>query len=93
MSNLLSREEYRAIAAGLKIQTQSFIGGEFRPAQSGRTLPTINPATGEVLAEIAACGSEDVDFAVKKPAKRSKMVAGAACIRAIARKFWFGLPI
>lgn len=65
MSNLLTREEYGAIAASLKIQTQSFIGGEFRPALSGKTLPTINPATGEVLAEIAACGAEDVDLAVR----------------------------
>lgn len=66
MSNLLSREEYGAIAASLKIQTQSFIDGEFRPALSGQTLPTINPATGEVLADIAACGAEDVDLAVRK---------------------------
>ncbi len=66
MSDLLTREEYGAIAANLKIQSQCFIDGEFRPALSGKTLPTINPATGETLAEIAACGVEDVDFAVQK---------------------------
>src|SRR5690606_35151080 len=65
MSDLLTLDEYRAIADGLKIQTQSFIGGAFRPALSGQTLPTINPATGAVLAEIAACGAEDVDLAVQ----------------------------
>lgn len=65
MSDLLTLDEYRAIADGLKIQTQSFIGGAFHPALSGQTLPTINPATGAVLAEIAACGAEDVDLAVQ----------------------------
>jgi gamma-glutamyl-gamma-aminobutyraldehyde dehydrogenase len=66
MSELLTREQYRAMAADLHFPTQSFIGGRFRPALSGKTLPTINPATGEVLAEIAACGAEDVDIAVKE---------------------------
>lgn len=66
MSDLLTREEYGAIAAKLTFPTLSFIDGEFRPARSGKTLPTVNPATGEVLAEIAACGAEDVDFAVQK---------------------------
>ena len=66
MSDLLTREEYGAIAAGLNPPSMSFVDGSFRPARSGRTLPTLNPATGEVIAEIAACGAEDVDFAVQK---------------------------
>ncbi|WMC11670.1 aldehyde dehydrogenase [Oceanimonas pelagia] len=65
MSELLTREQYHAFAAELQFPTESFIGGRFRPALSGETLPTINPATGEVLAEIAACGTEDVDLAVQ----------------------------
>ena len=66
MSALLSRDEYRAIAAGLSLPTQAFIDGSFRPAKSGGTFDTINPATGEVIARVAACGAEDVDFAVTK---------------------------
>lgn len=66
MSDLLTREEYGAIAAGLNPPTMSFVDGSFRPARSGKTLPTVNPATGEVIAEIAACAAEDVDFAVQK---------------------------
>lgn len=66
MSELLTREQYHAIAADLQLPTQSFIDGRFRPALSGNTLPTINPATGEVLTNIAACNAEDVDFAVQK---------------------------
>ena len=64
--SLLTTEEYKAIAATLTLPTQAFIDGSFRPAISGKTFTTTNPATGEVLAQIAACGPEDVDFAVAK---------------------------
>lgn len=63
---LLTLEEYRAIAKGLEFPTNAFIDGRFRPAISGETFATINPATGEKLADIAACNAEDVDFAVLK---------------------------
>lgn len=66
MSDLLTTEDYKAIAAGLQVPTGAFIDGTFRPAFSGRTFETVNPATGEVLAKVAACGAEDVDFAVEK---------------------------
>ena len=66
MTDLLTTEEYRAIAAGLTLPNAAFIDGAFRPAISGKTFASINPATGEELAEIAACGQEDVDFAVSK---------------------------
>ena len=63
---LLTTEEYKAIAAGLSFPTQAFIDGHFCPAISGKTFETTNPATGAVLAKVAACGPEDVDFAVAK---------------------------
>ncbi|MBV7378881.1 aldehyde dehydrogenase [Maritimibacter dapengensis] len=66
MSDLLTTEEYKAIAAELSPPTQAFIDGSFRPANSGKTFDTVNPATGEVIAKIAACGANDVDFAVEK---------------------------
>ena len=64
--SLLTTEEYKAIAAGLTFPTTAFIDGHFRPAVSGKTFDTINPATRQVLAQVAACGPEDVDFAVQK---------------------------
>ncbi|MBC3361741.1 aldehyde dehydrogenase [Pseudomonas sp. SWRI154] len=64
MADLLSKEQYAAIAAQLQFPTQAFINGEFRDALSGKTFITTNPATGEQLAEIAACDSRDVDVAV-----------------------------
>jgi gamma-glutamyl-gamma-aminobutyraldehyde dehydrogenase len=66
MTDLLTREEYAAIAGGLSPATQAFIDGGYRPALSGATFETVNPATGAKLADVAACGAEDVDLAVRK---------------------------
>jgi gamma-glutamyl-gamma-aminobutyraldehyde dehydrogenase len=66
MSGLLTTEEYRAIAAGISLPAQAFVDGSFRPAKSGKTFDSVNPATGELIARVAACGAEDVDFAVAK---------------------------
>lgn len=66
MTTLLTTEDYKAIAAGLSLPTGAFIDGRFRPAQSGATFETRNPATGQLLAEVAACGPTDVDLAVQK---------------------------
>lgn len=65
MSDLLTREEYAAIAAKLDFPRTAFIDGKYRPG-SGAKLKTVNPATGEVLTTIAACNSKDVDLAVEK---------------------------
>ena len=46
-----------------------FIGGRWEEAASGRTFPTLDPATGERLAEIADGDAEDVDRAVKAARK------------------------
>jgi aldehyde dehydrogenase (NAD+) len=42
-----------------------FVGGDFVEPKSGKYFPTINPATEEVLAEVAEAGPEDVDLAVR----------------------------
>ncbi len=41
-----------------------FIGGEFVEPKSGRYMPTIDPSTEEVLAEVPEAGQEDVELAV-----------------------------
>lgn len=66
MTDLLTIDEYKAIATSLTIGGNAFIDGVARPAASGETFPTINPATGDELARVAACGQADVDFAVQK---------------------------
>ena len=42
-----------------------FIGGDFVEPKSGRYFPTINPATEDVLADVAEAGAEDVALAVE----------------------------
>ena len=46
-------------------QTQCFIGGQWVPAQSGKTFDTINPATEEPIAQVAEGDQADVDLAVE----------------------------
>lgn len=43
---------------------QLLIGGEWRDASDGAVQPVINPATEEVIAEVAAATRDDVDAAV-----------------------------
>ncbi|CAO1442725.1 unnamed protein product [Diamesa tonsa] len=45
--------------------TKIFINNEFLDAKSGRTFPTINPATGKKLANVAEGDKADVDLAVR----------------------------
>ena len=52
------------LAASLQLSTNAVIGGRSVPGTTGETFQTINPATGEELAQIAQCGTQDVDLAV-----------------------------
>lgn len=65
MSDLLTRDEYAAIAADIDLPRAAFIDGKFQKG-SGGLMPTVNPATGDVICEIAACNAADVDTAVQK---------------------------
>jgi gamma-glutamyl-gamma-aminobutyraldehyde dehydrogenase len=62
--------EWKDRAKSLTFRNQAFIDGKYVPALSGKTFANINPASGAVLSEIAACDKEDVDVAVKS-ARRS----------------------
>ena len=42
-----------------------FIGGDWQPAASGKTFATLNPATGDVLAQVAEGDAIDIDRAVR----------------------------
>jgi acyl-CoA reductase-like NAD-dependent aldehyde dehydrogenase len=45
-------------------QTRLLINGEWRAASGGKTMPVVNPATEETIAEVASAGKADVDAAV-----------------------------
>src|SRR5215469_12132224 len=64
MTDLLSRSDYQKIARELKLPSLAIIDGKACAAASGDTFATINPATGEHLADVPACGKADVDAAV-----------------------------
>ncbi|WP_380178275.1 aldehyde dehydrogenase [Kalamiella sp. sgz302252] len=64
MTELQTLNEGEKLANSLTLPDKAFINGRFTPAASGKTLATTNPASGEKLADIAACASGDVDKAV-----------------------------
>lgn len=66
MAQVLTAAEYAEIARKIALPTQAFVDGAFVSSVSGNTFQTTNPATGEVLAEIAACDARDVDIAVAR---------------------------
>lgn len=45
--------------------SQLFINNEFVDATSGKTFPSINPANGKKLADVAEGDKADVDLGVK----------------------------
>ena len=51
-------------------QTQNFIGGQWVPAQSGKTFDTLDPANEEVIASVPDGDAADVDLAVKAARKQ-----------------------
>lgn len=56
---------WQELASRLQPTTQAFINGEFVASRDGATLSAYNPATGQELAEVTACGSVDIDRAVQ----------------------------
>ncbi len=57
-------EKWHAVAAAAKPEVRLFIDGEYVDAAQGGRFETINPATGEVTAEVAEGTAADVDRAV-----------------------------
>ncbi|MFM7107471.1 MAG: aldehyde dehydrogenase family protein, partial [Planctomycetaceae bacterium] len=50
-------------------QTQLLIDGKWTPAKSGKTFDTVNPATEEVIAQVAEGDAADIDAAVRAARK------------------------
>lgn len=44
--------------------TQLFIAGEWRPAKGGQTIPVLDPATHDVIGQVAHAGVDDLDLAL-----------------------------
>ena len=63
------------VTAFVSKDRKMLINGKWVDAASGKTFPTYNPATGEVLARVAEGDREDIDRAVK--AARAAFESGA----------------
>ena len=61
-----------------KYQTKLLIDGQWRDSVSGKTFETINPATEEVIAEVAKGDAADIDLAVKAARKAFDSAAPGA---------------
>jgi len=73
-------------------KTQAYIDGQWIDADSGETLPVVNPATGETIAEIAKCGTAETRRAIV--AAESALVTWrqkTAKERAAVLRKWFTL--
>ncbi|WP_114446922.1 aldehyde dehydrogenase family protein, partial [Halomonas denitrificans] len=74
-----TRDDWQALAAELcgkrGLETRAYIDDAFVEARSGATLATVNPATGETLAEVASCDAADAEVAVA--AARAAVDGGA----------------
>ncbi len=59
-----SHAEIKEKAAKIQFKNQAFINGRYIDAQSGETFDCTNPATGQVLTQVASCDDSDVNLAV-----------------------------
>ena len=87
--DLLTREEYAAIAATIDWPRAAYIDGKYRKGK-GAKLKTINPATGEVIGHCPHASAAELDMALdaaakgfevwrkKTPLKRQKVMEGPA---------------
>lgn len=65
MSELLTLDEYRALASELTLPGGAFIDGRALNPEGAR-FDTVNPATGEALTSLPICDAAVVDEAVRK---------------------------
>ena len=67
-------------AKAVRFPTHAFIGARSVEAASGAAFDSINPATGKILAKVAACDAPDIDRAV------------ASAREAFRKGVWSGQP-
>src|SRR5210317_383082 len=60
-----TRQDWGSQAESLEIEGRAFINGRYQDALSGETRATMSPGDGRHLADVANCGTEDADEAVR----------------------------
>jgi succinate-semialdehyde dehydrogenase/glutarate-semialdehyde dehydrogenase len=74
------------------LKTRAYIDGKWVDADSGETLPVLNPANGQAIAEIAKCGTAETRRAIEA-AERAQVAwrQKTAKERAAILRRWFNL--
>jgi succinate-semialdehyde dehydrogenase/glutarate-semialdehyde dehydrogenase len=74
------------------LKTQAYIDGKWVDADSGDTLPVLNPANGQTIAEVAKCGTAETRRAIEA-AERAQIEwrRKSAKERAAILRRWFNL--
>ncbi|SIS69926.1 aldehyde dehydrogenase [Paracoccus saliphilus] len=80
----VNQSKWHDAAKAHRFVGKSLIGGKLVDAQSGKTFGTINPATGQVLTEVASLDVADVDAAVRSA--RAAFESGSWSRRAPAER-------
>jgi len=74
------------------LKTQAYINGQWQDADSGATVPVTNPATGEVIAEVAKCSTAETRRAIEAAeAAFPEWSKRTAKERAACMRKWFNL--
>ncbi len=60
----LTLADWQTRAAAVQFEGRAFINGAYTAPASGRSFPTRNPATRQILCQVAECAAADVDAAV-----------------------------
>src|SRR4051794_41905734 len=70
MATATATAKARSKSKAPKVKNQQLlIGGKWLDAASGKTFPTVNPATGQTICQVAEGDKADVDLAVKAARK------------------------
>jgi len=74
------------------LKTRAFVDGQWIDADGGETFAVTNPATGEVIAEVAKCGGEETHRAIEA-AEKSQIAwrQRTASERSVLMRRWFDL--
>ncbi len=74
------------------LRSQSYVNGQWIDAADGATIAVTNPATGEVICEVASCGSAETRAAIEGAEQAMKSWAKKpAKERANILRAWFNL--
>lgn len=65
MSHPFTHADWQRLAGELTFETRAWLGEAFVEAAGGERFATVNPATGEMLAEVAACDAPEAEAAVR----------------------------